>query len=85
MNNPKTQDNGGPAFPVSDLSKTQVPGMTLRDYFAAKAMQAHFIMDAIVCNPPGRDACDMQDNDSIAREAYRTADAMLRAREVTSE
>lgn len=33
-------DDGGPAFPVSDLSKTQCVGLSIRDWFAAKAMQA---------------------------------------------
>jgi hypothetical protein len=33
----KPKDDGGPAFPVADLSKTQCPGMTLRDYFATQA------------------------------------------------
>lgn len=33
-------DDGGPAFPVADMGKTQCPGLSLRDYFAAKAMQA---------------------------------------------
>lgn len=43
-----TIETGGPAFPVSTINETgghqdgpntwQFPGMTLRDYFAAKAM-----------------------------------------------
>lgn len=38
------QDDGGPAFPVvgSDQCK-DYPGMSLRDYFAAKAMQTLLI------------------------------------------
>ena len=69
-------DTGGPAFPhpagwrrdphISD-------GMTLRDYFAAKAMQA-----IIIENPPqsySRGAAD------VAAVAYFMADAMLKARE----
>ena len=32
------QNDGGPAFPVADLSKTQCPGMSLRDYFAGQAL-----------------------------------------------
>ena len=31
-------DDCGPAFPVADLSKTQCPGMTLRDWFAGQAL-----------------------------------------------
>jgi len=52
---------GGPAFPCGLQS-----GMTLRDYFAAKAMQG--LMDA---------AMPMSE---IASEAYAMADLMLKAR-----
>jgi len=45
-------------------------GMTLRDYFAAKAMQAWML------SPPNTN-CD----GAIAEWAYATADAMLRERE----
>ena len=47
-------------------------GMTLRDYFAAKAMQGLLACD-IECGP---------DNvQSIAKSAYIMADVMLKARE----
>lgn len=69
--------DGGPAFPVSMGSDRegpnawQFPGMTLRDYFAAKAMQGYCAMDgSIDCNA-----------DDIAADAYAIADAMLAARE----
>ncbi len=61
----------GPAFPVQDASKWQCHGMTLRDYFAAKAMQG------FVSN---RDASSATDKE-IAFAAYEMADAMLRARQ----
>ncbi len=61
------QDNGGPAFPVQDASKWQAHGMTLRDYFAAKAMAA------IVCLPTWPDS----ELDADAVLAYKMADAML--------
>lgn len=83
-----TIDNGGPAFPVSTSNETdghqdgpntwQFPGMTLRDYFAAKAMHA-FV----------RTLCDknqMQDRkvgDLIATLSYIQADAMINARKPT--
>jgi hypothetical protein len=44
-------------------------GMTLRDYFAAKAMQV--VMESSPTTPYG----------NIARYAYEMADAMLKARE----
>jgi len=47
-------------------------GMTLRDYFAAKAMQA------LLASPN----CPMDIRESaLAASAYSTADAMMRARE----
>ena len=66
---------GGPAFPIKEFSKdlqsiaTYHVGMTLRDYFAAKAMQG---MMTDVTYPRG---------DAIAMWAYEVADAMLEARE----
>ena len=55
------------AFPDGLLNQD---GMTLRDYFAAKAMQA------ILSNPEYGD-----DDTSLAGAAYYVADAMLKARE----
>ena len=66
--------NGGPAFPVNtqrfeDGSINVHPeiGMTLRDYFAAKAMQG-------MCS--NGDATHRGD-EVIAKDAYAIADAML--------
>ena len=71
-------NTGGPAFPTQyyqdSLTKTIIPneGMTLRDYFAAKAMEAS-IGDAT--RPPAYTYADK------AKYAYEMADAMLKARE----
>lgn len=62
-------DTGGPAFPVMDMEVTK-EGMTLRDYFAAKAMQS-------MCLTVKRE----QDVEIIPEAAYKMADAMLKARE----
>lgn len=75
-------ENGGPAFPVPGLSNLPngdfiypEAGMTLRDYFAAKAMQAmlsgHF-------SRYGHE--EYWDRNTIACDAYFAADAMLKAR-----
>jgi len=73
-------NTGGPAFPVSalvynehGLDPTTIihDGMTLRDYFAAKAMQAmisSFAEQGVKYK-------------SVAEHAYSAADAMLKARE----
>ena len=64
-----------PAFPIvidlGDGVKYQ-NGMTLRDYFAAKAMQGY------CADPDYKKDCG-QENTAIA--AYRMADEMLKARE----
>lgn len=70
--------NGGPAFPVLKLHlngymEQVAPGMTLRDYFAAKAMQALI----------GTRNADYQGEEGpaiVSDDAYLMADAMLKAR-----
>ena len=60
------------AFPVQDATNPSTEeGMTLRDYFAAKAMQS-FIARETKFNP---------DLMMYAGAAYDVADAMLKARE----
>jgi hypothetical protein len=63
-------DNGGYALPREEADMRQV-GMTLRDYFAAKAMQA------AATNPTGADGFSFEER---ARWAYAQAEAMLEAR-----
>lgn len=74
---------GGRAFPcdsiverdeVGQLHGFEVSsgGMTLRDYFAAKAMQGRLANPDWLCS-----------DDRTATEAYQLADAMLRAREAS--
>jgi hypothetical protein len=64
MNNP-------PAFPLHNHGVQtlgmHISGMTLRDYFAAKAMQALIDNDGLFSEIP--------------TQAYALADAMLKARE----
>jgi len=67
-----SKNNGGPAFPTKayDLEREQLvreEGMTLRDYFAAKAMQGLL-----------QYAYAHADRASVA---YKAADAMLAERE----
>jgi hypothetical protein len=82
------QNNGGPAFPVDTGSTGDVeygdfghqtgnttwqfPGMTLRDYFAAKAMPTMISM----CQY----ADGAWDHATVAQNAYALADAMLAER-----
>ena len=69
MNNTNT---GGPAFPTATLAQKTEGGMTLRDYFAAKAMQSLIIVNGPA--PQGGWPTYAE------RTAYLVADAMLKAR-----
>ena len=72
-----TKDDGGMAFPrpyslmLDGVQIWPSDGMSLRDYFAAKAMQG-----LIACD----DFHDQKSCDSIAVFAYNQADAMIAAR-----
>jgi hypothetical protein len=71
MNNTNT---GGPAFPLQSIGPDFAPGysgMTLRDYFAAKAMQA--TMTRLSPNIRGMELA--------AALSYEMADEMIKARE----
>jgi len=78
----KKIEDGGPAFPrpASSLSPfkdvfeiASQPGMSLRDYFAAHALQGFLAAD-LKCS------CN-ESVSSITSKAYYIADAMLSARE----
>lgn len=64
-------NDGGPAFPISPKIGMEVgfDGMSLRDYFAAKAMQGFMASNC-------KDSCY-----EFAKHSYAMADAMLAARE----
>ena len=64
--------NNTPAFPSAYLFPEN-QGMTLRDYFAAKAMQG--LLAGLLA-----DGQDLK-WDQVAIDSYRQADAMLKARE----
>lgn len=74
--------DGGPAFPFGQISEVTGqpvngfydPGMTLRDYFAAKALQG------ILAHPEVKATAE-----SRSEWAYKIADAMLKAREVSHD
>jgi hypothetical protein len=71
-------NDGGPAFPSEEQIRCngevcdtrKFIGMTLRDYFAAAALQGNIAHPEVTGN-----------RDDIARDAYKYADAMLKARE----
>lgn len=69
------RDDGGPAFPMQDSQarKKAIGGLSMLDYFAAKAMQAYISSDK------WREEATYFDT---AQSAYSMADAMLQARKV---
>ena len=74
-----SKETGGPAFPSHPvMGQISAPclGMTLRDYFAAKAMQG-----MIAANGDANGFLEYEEK-TVAANAYKLADAMLKAREV---
>jgi len=67
--------DGGQAFPHGDPTNGGDIGMTLRDYFAAKAM-AGFCADSSVEWKHGREI-----ETTLAKLAYDVADAMIQVRQ----
>lgn len=74
--------NGGPAFPIplnpgsSYQGHAECDGMTMRDYFAAKAMQG------VLSNFNGNVGVGNDETSSgVSACAYAIADAMLKERE----
>ncbi len=78
--------DGGPAFPAQhyDLAEGE-HGMTLRDYFAAKAMpmalaEYRMLTERGENEPMEEDWGKLFGLSSVAAKAYQLADAMLEAR-----
>lgn len=69
------KDQGGRAFPIETNDRYHL-GMTLRDYFAAKALEG------LLAYPNSRSFMKMS---AYAAQAYRLADAMLEARDEGDE
>jgi hypothetical protein len=67
-----------PAFPgvtyITLNGEKNPEGMTLRDYFAAKGMQA--FLDQLI-----KQGWHSDDLETVAETSYRMADAMMKARE----
>lgn len=77
-----TKNTGGPAFPLpcddhrdfNAVFESGYGGLTMRDYFAAKAMQGLLAAQIHGFN-------DRPANGPFARMAYEMADAMMKQRE----
>lgn len=94
-----SKPNGGPAFPIvipaddrfsdasGDCATVEASGMSLRDYFAAKAMQAEMITSFSDSTPgaarafhEGAAKAGHTIEEHLAFNSYRIADAMLAER-----
>jgi hypothetical protein len=84
-----SKENGGPAFarPFSkngEFSDSQQnrsqEGMSLRDYFAAKALPAILQSDLMVAATRAAKARGLSPEQAVAMAAYEMADAMLQER-----
>jgi len=91
-----SKDNGGPAFPRNgvrllmpaslsnhpDIEKIEFcqDGLSLRDYFAAKAMQAIISTNRDVNPVDFVGSADKSNAEIIAENAYFMADAMIQER-----
>ncbi|WP_243838440.1 MULTISPECIES: hypothetical protein [Providencia] len=76
-----TDKTGGAAYPASghpDMQFVAQEGMELRDYFAAKALNAVII--GIYNDATAQQVYHNWSADDFAKEAYTLADAMLKAR-----
>lgn len=89
-------NDGGPAFPTDvywEEKRIDIEGgLSKRDVFAALAMHAEIITTASDLTPKSCDALIEEANvnerdviDQIAVNAYKVADAMIRARLVAAE
>ena len=70
-------NTGGPAFPSAFTGQDE--GMTLRDYFAAKAMQSIVLTEHYQKMETPTFKYEYIGT-ALAEDAYRVADAMLKAR-----
>jgi len=72
----EVKGTGGPAFTVRVTDNIVYTGMTIRDYFAAKAMQS--LLHSWTVNQ--KDDGEWAGDEHLAKESYVIADAMLKER-----
>lgn len=75
-------DDGGPAFPAVHDGSTRydAPGMSLRDYFSAKALPNIYSTAMVEASDGSGLFSDPNWRIGLALDAYDMADAMLKAR-----
>lgn len=65
-------NDGGSAFPILTYGGIVIPGITLRDYFAAQVLNG-------ILSGRREGLCDYS-KDEVTNNAYSFADAMIKAR-----
>jgi hypothetical protein len=80
MNNPPAFPLPAHTYPNGEISHGEY-GMTLRDYFAAKAMATAYSKLYEMFLDDVFDDWHSEGVEALAKEAYAVADAMLKARE----
>lgn len=67
-------NDGGPAFPIitPDMPVTGSPGISMRDYFAAAALQGFAFLKVYTQTNPNANTYE-----ELARCSYELADAMI--------
>jgi hypothetical protein len=74
-----TNKHGGNAFPCANDCRDNEMGMTLRDYFAATALNG--LLSYSYCNPANGNFIENSTPEMNAQTAYEYADEMLKARQ----
>jgi len=83
MENTEDQKPKNPqAFPATKDMEMKYQGMTLRDYFAAKAMQALLSNRDNIGFLPGPGGERNRVISGLCQDSFDVADAMLKAREI---
>lgn len=76
MDKPIVTQKDMDVFKQRNLRNTSMVEMTLRDYFASEAMHGYISTAAAPCIIGGLDGAE----DELAKQSYKMADAMLKAR-----
>ena len=72
--------NETPAFPTWDNKEDMIPGMSLRDYFAAQVLSEITRIELFVEHESSEKRIA-----TVCNICYRIADAMLKSREINHE
>lgn len=72
-----TINDGGPAFPHRHTDGKQYPGMSLRQFYAAKAMQGMYACQDFMNQLTGQCGSKEEARDAVSFNAFKQADAFI--------